>query len=342
MGIEPGDVFDAAGLSLNSVANPDNALSFTQLDRLLTCAVQMSGCPHLGVLVGRESSLAMLGLVGELMRHAPTVRQALRDLADNQHRYVRGAVVYFAEQGGFGTVGYAVYYPGFVAAEVLTDGAMAAGLRFCLELGAGSPSDILVPRPAPLSIRAYVKAFGAPIRFGCEEAAFVFRSSQLDRPVPGADPARRAALEDAVRGHWETSEPTMAHMARRALRSVVLSGSAELEIVAARLGVHPRTLNRRLKDEGMTFRSILNDVRFDVACQLLEGTGLPITQIALWLGYSESASFAHAFKRWAGMSAVEWRSAAPRNRNLASSGHPVLPPLRVPKTQPGPEFVGKA
>ena len=65
---------------------------------------------------------------------------------------------------------------------------------------------------------------------------------------------------------------------------------------------------RKVKEEGVTFRSLLNEVRFDVARGLLEGTGLSVTQIGLWLGYSEAAAFAHAFRRWAGMGAQEWRA----------------------------------
>jgi AraC-like DNA-binding protein len=78
--------------------------------------------------------------------------------------------------------------------------------------------------------------------------------------------------------------------------------------VAFRLDLHPRTLHRRLVNEGTSFRTILDEVRLEVAQQILRGTNVTITQLALWLGYSEAAAFAHAYRRWTGTSAAEWRA----------------------------------
>ncbi|MFO1146739.1 MAG: AraC family transcriptional regulator [Alsobacter sp.] len=308
LGVDPRDVFRAARVPADAVEDPDASISFDNLDRLLAAAVAVTGCPHVTLLVGQQSSLRFLGPVGELMRHAPTFRRALLDLAENQHRYVRGAVVYLVEDGDTALLGYGIDQPGFRSVDQLTDGAVAAGSRFVRELSPRAVLELLLPRPQPANAGPYERLLGVPVRFGQEHAGLVLDGALLDQPVKGADPSRRAELEAFVRAYWAVHEPSVDQLVRRILRSLVFTSEANLEAVAQRLELHPRTLHRRLVKEGTSFRQILDDVRWGVAQQILRGTNVSITQLALWLGYSEAAAFSHAFRRWTGTSAAEWRA----------------------------------
>jgi AraC-like DNA-binding protein len=71
--------------------------------------------------------------------------------------------------------------------------------------------------------------------------------------------------------------------------------------------MHHRTLNRRLKAEGTTFQQLLDEVRFEAACQLLDTARIPITEIAVSLGYAETSAFSRAFRRWSGATPIERR-----------------------------------
>ncbi len=90
LGVDPRDVFSAAGLPPASIADPNASISFDELDRLFSSGVSLSRCPHVALLVGNRSSLRFLGPVGELMRHAPTGRRALLARARRQHKSVAG------------------------------------------------------------------------------------------------------------------------------------------------------------------------------------------------------------------------------------------------------------
>jgi AraC-like DNA-binding protein len=72
--------------------------------------------------------------------------------------------------------------------------------------------------------------------------------------------------------------------------------------------MHPRMLNRRLEAEGTTFRQLLNQARFEVARQLLAGTKVQVTDLALALGYADTSSFSRAFQRWSGVAPSDWRA----------------------------------
>jgi AraC-like DNA-binding protein len=71
--------------------------------------------------------------------------------------------------------------------------------------------------------------------------------------------------------------------------------------------MHPRALNRRLEAEGTTFRKLLNEVRFEVAGQLLLATRMGVTEIAAALGYADTSGFTHAFHHMAGAPPHTWR-----------------------------------
>jgi AraC-like DNA-binding protein len=118
----------------------------------------------------------------------------------------------------------------------------------------------------------YRRFFRVPVRFDAEQWALVFPDGELNRPVPGADSRERAILEKSVADYWALALPNVADQVVRTLRPRVLFGEVTLAAAARRLAMHPRALNRRLQAEGTTFRKLLNEARFEVAVQLLQGT----------------------------------------------------------------------
>ena len=95
---------------------------------------------------------------------------------------------------------------------------------------------------------------------------------------------------------------------RRGITAVVRSklfrksgGFPTLPEVAAELDVHPRTLRRELAEEGTSFRALLNEARSTVAVDLLCNVGLNVEEVSKRLGYTDTSTFCHAFKRWHGV-----------------------------------------
>ncbi len=80
-----------------------------------------------------------------------------------------------------------------------------------------------------------------------------------------------------------------------------------MPVVANALWMTERTLRRRLKEQGINFQKLVNQVRYQQATSLLRTTETSIADIADRLGYSDTASFRHAFKRWSGLAPTEFR-----------------------------------
>jgi AraC-like DNA-binding protein len=81
-----------------------------------------------------------------------------------------------------------------------------------------------------------------------------------------------------------------------------------LRKVARVTGTCPRTLQRHLANHGVTYRTIVGQVRMQVACKLLEARKLSVTEVALELGYTNTSAFFRAFKRWIGMPPRRYRT----------------------------------
>jgi AraC-like DNA-binding protein len=110
------------------------------------------------------------------------------------------------------------------------------------------------------------------------------------------------------------------------LGTAVLTGDARSDKIAALFSMHSRTLGRHLNKCGTSFEQLLNEVRYDIARQLLEDSRMPVSQIALALHYADASAFTRAFRRWSGTTPAQWRdersfperaSAAVATRNRA-------------------------
>ena len=307
LGVDPAEVAADAGLELGVFSDPENVIPFTAAGKLLQAGAMRTGCAHFGLLLGQRSDTRSLGLVGNLMRNAPTLGRALQDLVENLHRYVRGGVWYLAVRDGVALIGYAIHQRGTEGIDHFCDGTMAFAFNGIRELCGALPDEVLLARKPPPDVQPYRRLFQVPVRFDAEQSALVFPLGQLERPVPGADSRQRVILEELVARYWAVALPSVADQVVRFLRSRVLFGDFALETVARRLTMHPRALNRRLHAEGTTFRELLNEVRFEVAGQLLLGTRMGVTEIAGALGYADTSAFSHAFSRMAGAPPHTWR-----------------------------------
>jgi len=99
---------------------------------------------------------------------------------------------------------------------------------------------------------------------------------------------------------------------RRVLRSELLKGTCSANSIARLFSMHRRTMNRHLNAEGLAFRQVANQIRFEIACELLENTDMALGQVAALLRYSEPSAFTRAFRRWSGQSPSAWRSGHPQ------------------------------
>jgi AraC-like DNA-binding protein len=104
------------------------------------------------------------------------------------------------------------------------------------------------------------------------------------------------------------------------IAGLALAGTVSLETAAKLLGTSPRTLQRRVTEEGISFWALVEQSRFEIAGALLRETDLKVQEIATRLGYNSSGGFSRAFARWAGCSPKVFRSAPVERQDEMKNG----------------------
>jgi AraC-like DNA-binding protein len=94
---------------------------------------------------------------------------------------------------------------------------------------------------------------------------------------------------------------------REVLHVALNGGRSDLDYIASLFALHPRTLRRRLAASGSSYQSLLDQVRCDLARDMLSSTELDVSELALMLHYSDARAFIRAFRRWNGKTPARWR-----------------------------------
>ncbi|MGA7980667.1 MAG: AraC family transcriptional regulator [Chromatiaceae bacterium] len=311
LGRDPTAVFAAAGCDPHMLDDPENAVSFTVVGRLLDTCVESTGCPHFGLLVGQQNGIECLGLVGMLAQHSPTLKHALRNIVLHLCLHDRGAVPTLLVANGAAKLGYAIYQPGVPAAAQIYCLSAAVGYNILHTLCGPSwrPRSVLLPHAKPEDLAPYRRVFGVTPTFDAEQMALVFAADWLGRQLPGAEPDLYPVLRERVAQLSATSYGDLPSQVRRVACSLLQCGNGSLESAANALSMHPRTLNRRLRRLGTTYRQLREECHQALACQLLLETELPIAEIAARLHYANAPAFTRAFQRWSGSTPAAWRTA---------------------------------
>jgi AraC-like DNA-binding protein len=164
-----------------------------------------------------------------------------------------------------------------------------------------------LPYPAPEYAARYGEHFHAPVRFGCREAAIVIPAAWLALECPLADPVMyEASLRSLETGdrRLESRSFTVARV-----EQLIASRGERLgvEKAARLLHVSRRTLVRRLRHGGTSYRSLLEAQQKNRAEVLLRDSELSVAEVAYELGYEDPANFGRACRRWFGVSPGKWR-----------------------------------
>ncbi|MDR6952391.1 AraC-like DNA-binding protein [Ancylobacter sp. 3268] len=323
LGVALDEAFAGSGIEPDQL-DAEARFPYPSLIGLLERCATVSGCPHLGLLLGARNDHRALGVIGEMMASAPTLGEAFRDYVGLQIGYSRGAVVYLQRAGDDYVVGYGLYDAGTGHGRQVHDLVVAIGCNMVRALtgGRGQVLRTLECVGPPENMPVYRNLLKTTALFDQEQTGIVLSARDMALALPGANPARRLQLRGAIQLALRGDLEDVAAQVRRALRPRLMLGEADRESVARELGLNGRTLARHLARAGTSFEAIKDEVRFTVARELLALTRLPIGRIAEALSYAANSAFDHAFTRWAGMPPSQWRAAqwTSKSGSAASDG----------------------
>lgn len=316
-GGDAGEIFAHCGIAPDMVAAPTLQLRLDTFCDLFERAAQRTGCDNFGLLFGQQFQSRDLGMWGYAALSAPTLGSSLETLVD-LFRYQQSSSTMRLRREDEKRVRleYQIQTPAILARRQdaeLSLGQFTNLIRECCGRN-WSPLEIQFEHPRPAEWRQHANAFGAPVFFGCSSNAIVFEAELLNLPMPGRDlkllTMMRTCLE--MVGSRDQTE-TLFDRIRSTVRQQLPDGAPTLEAIAGSLRTTPTAIRRALTDEGLNLRETIDAVRFEIARHYLPQRHLPVTEIALLLGYSELSAFTRAFTRWAGIPPLGYRNTLPRH-----------------------------
>ena len=313
LGFDPASVLAEVGFDLHWLDDPDHPMSYAARCNLLAHCAARTGCPHFGLLVGQQSGLDFMGLVGLLVKSSPDVGTALHSLVRYFHLHARGALTTLRTQNDVAVFRYDIYEVGIPNTVQTGDAAVAAMLNILRALcgPTWTPSEVLLAHRAPETTEPFRRFFHAPVRFDAEQYGMVFDARWLSHPLSPTDPEQRHLLQQEINRLETQSTHNLPEQLRRVLRTALATRYTGADQIADIFSMHPRTLSRRLAECGVSFQELLDEGRFEIARQLLRDSAMEVRQIADMLDYADASAFTRAFRRWSGTTPAQWRKTAP-------------------------------
>jgi len=163
--------------------------------------------------------------------------------------------------------------------------------------------------PPPADVQPYRDFFGCEVVFNAPTTRLEFDTACLALPMRKADPALAQLLDQQAEQvlRQVSQVPAIVDAWRRTLVPLIREGQTSLAALARAHHTSPRTLQRRLSEQGLSFQQLLDDTRRHLAEAHLKDARLDLAEIALLLGYSEQSAFTRAFRAWTGLPPAQWR-----------------------------------
>jgi AraC-like DNA-binding protein len=309
-------LFKEAGITIDLIRLEDARVSPLQLISLLEQCVSLSPEKHFPFVLGDTFAFESLPEFETLLTTSPTLRDALR-VADMARRMVLPwLTLEVKEEGDLARVivGFDVPLPlaSYGLPLHLVSEALLACIRKFGRTLQGSDQGfvgVTFTGDPPVHANQFEPFFGVPVTFNAQADALVFECRILDVPLEGAFPAlheHAQFLAEQRLGKEARRMGVAAEIEEIITREPTLLAFG-VEDMAERLSLHPRTLQRRLKDEGDSYLHVQARMRHRLACQWLRHGDVSIDDISARLGFSDRRAFTAAFKRWEGCTPSSWR-----------------------------------
>ena len=251
LGCNPGRVFERAGFNIDELEDTDHRISYLSASRLLAECVAATRSEHFGLLLGQMAGPSYLGIAGFLVRSAATVGQALEALVKNLDLHDDGGTSALDIEADYTRLSFHVHQPGVSAIGQIYDmsAAIMCNTMHSLCGDDWKATQICLVRRKPVDLNPYKQHFRAPLIFDSEICGIVFPSYYLKRTPPAADELLHHHLELEAEALHQVQHHEIAEMLPAILQKGLLMGQCSAGDIADAIGIHERTLHRRLRSE---------------------------------------------------------------------------------------------
>lgn len=316
LGGDPDVLLHDAGLGRDALGDPELMISLHDVAQLMESAARQTATPTFGLRHGALHSPEMLGVLAVAIQNAATVDEAVRTASrylfmhspayelvlENPSRQLPGCVTLRFDAG----------FEGPVPQRQLIDGCLASIYRILgvLLVGKVPLRAVSIPHTPTGRQADYRSHFAAPVFFAQPYPALHLDDGVLARNMGPVKPLLREQAIAYIKVRHPPAGPRVTDSVRSALKSTVGATRGTKADIAELLELQPRTLQRQLAAEGVSFEALREEVYRAATLRLLRETDISLSQVAAVLGFSEQSAMTRSVRRWFGTTPKNLRATA--------------------------------
>ncbi len=312
-GVDADSLLHRHGVNQESLSNSITRVPLSTYCSLIEDAARESCEDKFGLLYGSQFRTENLGLLGYLILSSNTLGEALHNLVESFPIHQQKTLLKLDTTKHNVKLNYQV--DTHVSPLRQQDAEMSIGCFlniFRIALGENwAPTSISFEHKCARISGIHDNLFGCTTHFGENFNTIEFNAEILGTPMPDRNPTLLRVMQESLAllptGQDSSFEDDFVRTVRIELEQNISNAESNLEFVSDLLNLPAWTVKRRLADHGVTFSSLLDDVRKQQAGYYLKQAHVPISEIAFMLGYSEVSALSRAFSRWYGQSPLQWR-----------------------------------
>jgi AraC-like DNA-binding protein len=313
-GVSQARLVKAAGVDECRLTQHLARFTCLEFDRLQCAAMDLTGADTLGLLLASKVSDGAFGVAAHVAAHAPSLREALHSSAKFGATLYEGTRLELREQLGQAELRYAFPRMSARSDRMFSEFVIAGLMRLVRLCARGEPlgAAAYFEHAAPADTSPQRAEFGEMVYFSRSFTGLVFRRELLDAaPIHHQPELHDLMYAEAERALEELREGApLSGRLRSYLATFKPPELPTMENASRALGMSPRSLRRRLADEGTSYRTLVRSVVALSAARWVRHEHGSLKEVAAALGFSDPAAFNRAFKRWTGITPGAFKRAS--------------------------------
>jgi AraC-like DNA-binding protein len=309
--IDADSLFRQSGLDPSLIHEPRTRYPIELLDQAWAEAGAITGNENIGLEAAKHYSPLDIGALGVTFLSSATLMDALRRLERYASAISTELSVSVTEKDGRIDLLNEVADQQGDANRIVEDGRMSIVVDLC-RLGLNNdldPIEVAFTYSEPKATAEHFGIFRCPLLFSQPVARISFSLADSLRPFTASNRELALNHDQILAGMIkDLTKSDLVSQVKRAIIDDLPSGTPSEELIAKQVFVSSRTLQRRLADESTNFRTLVLDVRRELAEQYIADKDMPLAEISYMLGFSDTSSFSRAFKKWSGDPPTLFRS----------------------------------
>ena len=323
-GVDPVPLLKKYGLQLSELQDDKKWISQCALIQLLEDSSQQANCADLGLRLSTYQDISILGVLGVILQSATTLREVIKYSSDLLFLHGTALRLYMNEHVTTDLSGRSQDMVEIIYDIQLSDASNILSKRQTMDLGLAVCHSVLrylsaenyqllkVTLPhspiAPLNI--YKRFFNAEVIPNQKNAALYLHKNMLNVQLDSTDQGLREIVDSYLERSFRNHKDSIVDRVRHALRINLSGPKANKVDIAKMLAMHPRSLQRKLNEAGVSFEEVKDQLRQQLLLQYLTETQVSMNQIASVLGFSEQSALSRACKKWFGVTPRELKARA--------------------------------